>query len=869
LLDGVDTVNGIVITTPVLEIPAQFKHVHPYKDEQGEDVPVFQRGVENPQFKISNLTGAQPSGVKLVIEIIKIFDPIAKNLTVTESWSATPILVDWDWSNNSGQRTPSDIPVGYYIAKAKLVESSTNAILEESYPEYFYVIFNYPCGEGYVISPKSVAYRQYKNASLVYEAYPLHQYNATLWKGALSMVDGSTKVKDASTDLRLLANDIGGKGNNYPTNPQEGINALWYNGGTLKFLEEGSGVCADYTALMAAYCRAVGIPARFISGYGMKGNQPDWPPLFAHAWVEIWDGSWYWYEPTYDGTNSPWPLGGTYGTDLYATTGVEFRPRPRYLVAAPEAGGFGPTNVYDRYTFCADVANFTFTNEPPGGYDYGQLVQCNVTVANWGSITISRPLNVSIYEDVIGGLSLTSQFPLRLDRGDKVIANKLDGGSLASTSFSWTLPDFGRDSSFGEQVYERYVNVVVYYRDLKGRKIQTDSYKKRIPGLCISPLPIITVDGERIELSNATHSYMDHTDERCLKTETFVLDVPAVVRTRTEHEATENYSQAVVSIENPDTATHNYSYSLQLAGRGDALYLPALGIITSNLTGLNISTNYLLTYDQTNGTDDYISIHEFSQNVTIDDLEFIEYEGTQGILINATWNLALDWHSSQDFSIYFSRRLGDGLSIPEIHTALAEEIVDNGDSLSMLRIVTPDSCRVGNIRPINVTIFNNGVTSETINVTLNVTKIIETVPYTTIELYNDTALTTVPPQTEKNVTFVVAVPELTASGLWDFEANTDKGIQATSVFDVEDAFDLTCIHNITVPQYSLFTFNVTVTNTWDTAAHDVNVTLDFFYGLHTPDLTEKQLGTLSPGESRIISWQLNGPLRGSCLLRSL
>ncbi|NNC89750.1 MAG: transglutaminase family protein [Akkermansiaceae bacterium] len=66
-----------------------------------------------------------------------------------------------------------------------------------------------------------------------------------------------------------------------------------------------SGVCQDFTHLMLAYCRALGIPARYVSGYVwdpghdrgsevMRGSQA------SHAWAEVFipDHGWIGMDPT-------------------------------------------------------------------------------------------------------------------------------------------------------------------------------------------------------------------------------------------------------------------------------------------------------------------------------------------------------------------------------------------------------------------------------------------------------------------------------------------------------------------------------------------------------------------------------------------
>ena len=64
-----------------------------------------------------------------------------------------------------------------------------------------------------------------------------------------------------------------------------------------------TGVCQDFAHITLGALRAVGIPARYVSGY----LHPDVAPKIgvttigeSHAWVEWWAGSWFAYDPTND-----------------------------------------------------------------------------------------------------------------------------------------------------------------------------------------------------------------------------------------------------------------------------------------------------------------------------------------------------------------------------------------------------------------------------------------------------------------------------------------------------------------------------------------------------------------------------------------
>lgn len=71
----------------------------------------------------------------------------------------------------------------------------------------------------------------------------------------------------------------------------------------LDALREGKGVCQDFAHLHLILLRGMGIPARYVSGYlhpqraAAIGDAVDGQ---SHAWVQVWTGAWWNYDPTND-----------------------------------------------------------------------------------------------------------------------------------------------------------------------------------------------------------------------------------------------------------------------------------------------------------------------------------------------------------------------------------------------------------------------------------------------------------------------------------------------------------------------------------------------------------------------------------------
>lgn len=64
-------------------------------------------------------------------------------------------------------------------------------------------------------------------------------------------------------------------------------------------LNEGVGVCRDYTHLAIALCRSLNIPARYCTGYVSDiGQQPPFEAMDFAAWMEVYlGGKWWVFDP--------------------------------------------------------------------------------------------------------------------------------------------------------------------------------------------------------------------------------------------------------------------------------------------------------------------------------------------------------------------------------------------------------------------------------------------------------------------------------------------------------------------------------------------------------------------------------------------
>ncbi|MBL9154715.1 MAG: transglutaminase family protein [Verrucomicrobiales bacterium] len=113
-----------------------------------------------------------------------------------------------------------------------------------------------------------------------------------IWRQALDIQGGSTDV--FQTSYAIMEHIFGGY------TYRSGATTVGTHASEV--IERRTGVCQDFAHAMVALCRAIGIPARYVSGYffdatrdhRLRGSEA------SHAWVEIYiDGSgWIGLDPT-------------------------------------------------------------------------------------------------------------------------------------------------------------------------------------------------------------------------------------------------------------------------------------------------------------------------------------------------------------------------------------------------------------------------------------------------------------------------------------------------------------------------------------------------------------------------------------------
>jgi transglutaminase-like putative cysteine protease len=102
-----------------------------------------------------------------------------------------------------------------------------------------------------------------------------------------------------------------------------------------------SGSCRDYAVLFAEACRAVGLAARFVSGY--QEGDPDRRDRHLHAWAEVYlpGGGWRGFDPTQHAA-----VGDHY---------IALVASPLSTYTAPLSGSIKPGGVQSEMTYQLEI----------------------------------------------------------------------------------------------------------------------------------------------------------------------------------------------------------------------------------------------------------------------------------------------------------------------------------------------------------------------------------------------------------------------------------------------------------------------------------------------------------------------------------
>jgi hypothetical protein len=780
----------------------------------------------------------------------------------------------------SSEQTVCNIYVDYDRASADFGGWSHGTSVLSSMKKHFYLIFKPPAGyESFVSVTHSTEVRSSWNVW----KYDLHQFEYRNWKPTLDIITGKIRVDDAAQTLLLFAHGIDGSYYGYwhmddderlqvfdPTHPSGGDfiyesfgclndygsspwwwnqNAWWYDVDTFQdsnFNPEGYqlqvnrpvGVCADYAPLFISNLASSGIPAREIGGLFAEDG--------GHAVTEVYyDGQWHHYDPTWNMFDAP---------SIYSQVGDYWT---QYLTRDSSPDSSQTVDRKDFYNYVAETTDITFDKTD---YNYPDWVTAILTIKNIGHVDIlTAHLHLRIYDHPtvarLGVDHLISDTKINSDATGNASPILAVGQSFTVTC-TYRLPDYGSLNGFYEFLGDRYlVAEIDYYNDTSNKAhsiYAINKVEKEVPGLCSESCAQIAVDNSLIELNPETVTSFYFSEATNESSETFVKPQGAYVIVEHDTKYSVQYTREKWNVFNPDTHVHRYSLTTPLTGVGNAVYIPGYGPVVSNQS-INTSANYVVIYDTNFGTNGFIDIYAFSRNMTLKNVMI--FDGV--VEIAGMQNCSLAQESGESFFVYLSIRNGYGSGFSEIYSNFVEEIVSNEDTLTQFFVEGEheqiSSHKVGDIVYVDVHISNNGIASETRNLSLMIT---ESGAWDTENVIYSTAKTLlVSSGNEATVTFEYPISDTPQIGKHRIIIN-DEIATAETVFMIQEPFGVKFDLPTAVSQSQEFNVNATIINALDRSLSGINITIKLPNDFSTPETLTKNIGTLFSGESIDVSWHI-------------
>jgi hypothetical protein len=833
--------------------------------------PVFFRG-ESPVGIIVSLS--QPiqslTSPTVVLNIYNSTNKLCGTVELTakdysQFYPPNQLYTQWNWNGTD----PEKLPVGIYRLDADLYNND-NIVSQMS--TNFYVIFNRPSGindndYSWYLSDQS---RQLQYPYLPYglgnKDYILHKSKPKIWLEALTNskwgVNGVINRTTALENLSALACSKA-KYNDDLFGPHH-----WWD--TLTFLDEKTGACSDYAALMTAYARAIGIPARVLDGYYSEWDTG----LHGHSWVEGWTG-WntinndtaggYWksYNPTNLSRDSS--AEGYFNKYQPLVLGRKMKPLPLYFAQTIKDSSDG---TIDRMRDCA--LSFDLISHEESGS------QLKVTLKNTAHIkNMLQNGNQGYLYLVCYFQDKTCEFPafkyttpidMEVNGTINVDETRLFYIPLPSDSFPhpWICylsvkhyTTHTPDDSMPHYTVDSYPSF-----DVQG----TGSFLKQnkmnhqmSTGNFFNITQSVNVNGKTIPLDNLTISTINSSgDNLSINTEYWYPDnYSFLFKQNTNINDSLQYIRDFYTIENRYNDSQTFTLKMPYYLNGDTAYIPGYGTVATNME-LNISADYLVLYNSTSGTNGNVTVLTFSRDTIIKNISFSEYPDGEPIArVIVSWDYKLNTLGSCQTDAYMMTIEGNGQGFSEIYGNVTQEIYSKGDSLVSLDLTAPANLKSGNILPVNLSISNNGNQNETTAIMLNITKVIPSIPPSVAPLYENETTITVSPQSNMTIHYDVMTNGNSTPWRLFTQAMTDKNVKAVSTSSMDHCFAIEFNTPEAVDQNVAFPFNVTITNTWDTVIHNATVELNRFHCFNVVQAPGQTSFDLQPFESKTLNWTLS------------
>ena len=859
------------------------------------NAPVFKRGGQSVFFHI-HLTDEVDSLPNPTV-LLEIFEPrdaatpiVTKTLTTYWDSLYDPKLLFWYWDwtapnwtlpDGTKVQDKEDMPVGTYSLRATLKLDGVPASTKEA---EFYVIFNRPTeisddDYDWYLRTRSPQIDKYDDRLDIrwHRHYDLHIYDATVWKTpfvhpyfAINGLNARDAALAKLTSLARYDKKYSKKSGQCDWWDIKTFIAAIPPGGT-----KATGACTDFSALLIAYARAVGIPARAIEGFYTTWGKD----YTGHSWTEGWTGwntvsadqgsNWMSFDATDNRTcgdrNKEQALADGRKEKPLNDHFAETVTRVKYLWDEGLADFLHTYVVLDRVKDCA--LNYTFM----GTYETEEKLK--VVLRNTGHITNERvPSCFSGGDDQEqGDLQLKCTY---VDKSTDYVADPvyaevndpdtLGPGDLITLTFDlpmglWFKPKallevrFFQNAPYWDSSDSYMTDATVIKNVSKRGDDRPDD-------------DFFAFDGEvylgdrTIPLEEPTFVETDHGDPYVKVRFVYVRPDDAELSVQQVRLADNSlgYVRHTWSLELGGDATVSGGLRTPLYSAGSALHVPGRGLITTD-GPVGIVADYLVACDSDAGTDGDVTVFAFSEDTTVEEVAFTEGpEGQTAVrvtVLSPEYQLApmtiLTRHT------FRSTCAGAGRTFEEIYADCVDQIHARGHSLATVDITVPAAVPSGSTLPVGVTVGNNGCVDEAIELAVEGFDYEPSLPPSLTSLYQSTQSVTVPAQSAEAREYEIPVDGSFTPWAVRIDVAVDGEFAGRAGALGEDAFEVTLEAPEYVAEGADTVVTATVKNTWDTPVSNVTVGLETFHCASLVQEPPPEPFGLGAGESTVLTWTVS------------
>ena len=511
-----------------------------------------------------------------------------------------------------------------------------------------------------------------------------------------------------------------------------------------------AGQCMDFAAVLTAFLRSVGIPARMISA-----EEPD-----------IWRGSFHVLTEAY--------LPGQYPAASYpnkatlwkwyvfdATRGVgddagEIDPNYNPFDQAaenpcnPPGGTETPRNFYETSgiqgkEFDRDTSKlkcrargeiFTLSaagQRQPLKWDYTNDPSTAVSISSLPTLSPGTPYNVTYnitnlgeypilgMNDTDGELGTFIHVILRdsLNMDPVQLAERESGINITA---SWTgsfTDEVTVPSDLTPSNYELEVAVFQKFNFTDTSwPIGVGALDMTISGVELGHNKSIAYGSTDLNLTSLDANYTcSHDDGFNVSTWEHPNGTTATISMEIEDDPSKPYLMQRVVLDTAESATYNLT--IPLTSSFNATHLPGTGEVNASTpTRTELSKPYLIFYDPTDETSGDVEVIAFTKYPTIEEVII----GSNYTVVIAQWNFTLA-NSTVEFFIYRNSTVGGSYTEDQLFTDLTDEVVSEGDPQFYVQTgIDKNGYETNETVNVTVTIENNfpqSATSKTYNLTID------------------------------------------------------------------------------------------------------------------------------------------------------